>query len=163
MLLPDRQSSNQLAEKKYGEDESFQICILLSYFTCMILCITRAFWERFQNIPYKFDTIVRSFEQATTTTFKSWTESLRRQGQSLRKHPCVLYTFSHFLSISMPKSKRGCVTIHETILSLMKHRDPPFPSESFRIVARRTFERLLATWISISGNINDRISIKGWK
>lgn len=117
--------------------ESFQICI---QFIDTTLCCKIRIFQIYRYIfllvvplnlsfprykLYKFDTSCsfRFFLPLTVSgrqRIKSETTTGRTRGPSCTNIH-LFRTFSHFLSVPS-ESKRRCVTIHETILSPMKHR-----------------------------------------
>lgn len=137
---------------------------LLVEFIDMILCTPQSntnCTNSIQAVPSSTTSLIlRIFPSVKLETRFETTTGRRRRRRSVAQTSIRLFrTFSHFLSKSKRTMRKDRTKLsYETPIHRFHQT-----WESFR---RRWFKCLndvLGTWISISGNINDRISIKGWE
>ena len=137
---------------------------LLVEFIDMILCTPQSntnCTNSIQAVPSSTTSLIlRIFPSVKLETRFETTTGRRRRRRSVAQTSIRLFrTFSHFLSKSKRTMRNDRTKLsYETPIHRFHQT-----WESFR---RRWFKCLndvLGTWISISGNINDRISIKGWE
>ena len=137
---------------------------LLVEFIDMILCTPQSntnCTNSIQAVPSSTTSLIlRIFPSVKLETRFETTTGRRRRRRSVAQTSIRLFrTFSHFLSKSKRTMRKDRTKLsYETPIHRFHQA-----WESFR---RRWFKCLndvLGTWISISGNINDRISIKGWE